>query len=132
MMLDMMISHAFFPSASDSESKGPKLPWLGSNPAAVDTAETLGEAANNTSINPDTVTGASANVGRNPVAGGDDVPNHSNNVSDRETEFKLPKLPFFVNRLEEPVLLISACLQDPWRGPSSLCSGCSCSSHWCG
>ena len=131
MMLDMVISHAFFPSASDSDSKGLKLPWLGSNSDAVDTAETLGEAANNTKRR-STVTGASANVGRNPVAGGDDVPNHSNNVSDTETEFKLPKLAFFVNRLEEPVLLSCACLQDPWRGPSSLCSGCSCSSHWCG
>ena len=83
--------------------------WLGSDPDDVDTGETLGEAATNTSIDPDTVTGASGGVGTNPVAGGGDVPNHSNNVSDTETEFKLPKLAFLVNWLEEPVLLSSAC-----------------------
>ena len=47
---------------------------LGSDPNAVDTAETLGEAATNTSIDPDTVPGASVGVGTNPVAGGGDVP----------------------------------------------------------
>ena len=35
---------------------------LGSDPDAVDTAETLGEAATNTSIDPDTVPGASVGV----------------------------------------------------------------------
>ena len=41
---------------------------LGSDPDAVDTAETLGEAATDTSIDPDTVPGASVGVGTNPVA----------------------------------------------------------------
>ena len=109
MVLDMLLSHVFIQSSSDSclticatesESKGLKLACLGSYPDAVDTAETLGEAAN-------TATEASVGVGGNPVAG---VPNHSSNVSDTEIMgLRNTKLAWFIIRLEESVLLSSAC-----------------------
>ena len=109
MVLDKILSHVFIQSASDSclticatesESKSLKLAWLGSYPDAVDTADTLDEAAN-------TATEASVGVGRNPVAG---VPNHSNNVSDTEIMgLRNTKLAWFIIRLEESVLLSSAC-----------------------